>query len=408
MRKIQIPERPDLAEKAAEVGFTFATMHGEPYWDETSAYCFTLDQIETDLEAPATELHAMSREAVDRITASEELMARMGIPAPHMDLIADSWARNEPEIYGRMDLAYDGTGPAKLLEYNADTPTSLYESAAFQWQWLEDQIAAGHLPEGSDQFNGIHEALVERFRDLFAPDTDIHFTAAADNPEDYATVESMAWAAREAGMGAHFSDLAALGVSADGQFLDADSRVIGTLFKLYPWEDMLADDYARHIAGSGCMFLEPAWKAVVSNKGLLPVLWQMFENHPNLLPAFFADDVAPALVDGGRPDPSVAPAFDRVGGLLRRAHVVKPIFSREGAGVTIVEDGEVTEASEARDYDHHPRIVQAYHPLPEFDGFRPVIGAWIAGHACAGIGIREDRARITQDLSRFKPHVIAA
>lgn len=408
MRKIQIPERPDLAEKAAEVGFTFATMHGEPYWDETSAYCFTLDQIETDLEAPATELHAMSREAVDRIVASEELMARMGIPAPHMDLIADSWARNEPEIYGRMDLAYDGTGPAKLLEYNADTPTSLYESAAFQWQWLEDQIAAGHLPQGSDQFNGIHEALVERFRDLFAPDTDIHFTAAADNPEDYATVESMAWAAREAGMGAHFSDLAALGVSADGQFLDADSRVIGTLFKLYPWEDLLADDYARHIAGSGCMFLEPAWKAVVSNKGLLPVLWQMFENHPNLLPTFFADDVAPALVDGGRPDPSVAPAFDRVGGLLRRAHVVKPIFSREGAGVTIVEDGKVTEASEARDYDHHPRIVQAYHPLPEFDGFRPVIGAWIAGHACAGIGIREDRARITQDLSRFKPHFIAA
>ncbi|RJL07137.1 glutathionylspermidine synthase family protein [Paracoccus aestuarii] len=408
MRKIQIPERPDLAEKAAEVGFTFATMHGEPYWDETSAYCFTLDQIETDLEAPATELHAMSREAVDRIVASEALMARMGIPAPHMDLIADSWARNEPEIYGRMDLAYDGTGPAKLLEYNADTPTSLYESAAFQWQWLEDQIAAGHLPQGSDQFNGIHEALVERFRDLFAPDTDIHFTAAADNPEDYATVESMAWAAREAGMGAHFSDLAALGVSADGQFLDADSRVIGTLFKLYPWEDLLADDYARHIAGSGCMFLEPAWKAVVSNKGLLPVLWQMFENHPNLLPAFFADDVAPALVDGGRPDPSVAPAFDRVGGPLRRAHVVKPIFSREGAGVTIVEDGEVTEASEARDYDRHARIVQAYHPLPEFDGFRPVIGAWIAGHDCVGIGIREDRARITQDLSRFKPHVIAA
>lgn len=35
-------------------------------------------------------------------------------------------------LYGRMDLAYDGQGWAKLLEYNADTPTSFYESTAFQ------------------------------------------------------------------------------------------------------------------------------------------------------------------------------------------------------------------------------------------------------------------------------------
>ncbi|WP_410216694.1 glutathionylspermidine synthase family protein [Paracoccus sp. (in: a-proteobacteria)] len=407
MQKITLPERPDLAEKAAEVGFTFAHMHGEPYWDETSAYRFSLAQIEEDIEGPATDLHAMTREAVDQIVASEALMAKLGIPPAHFGLIADSWARNEPEVYGRMDLAYDGNGPAKLLEYNADTPTSLYESAAFQWQWLEDQLEANALPQGADQFNGIHEALVERFRDLFAPDTDIHFTAVADNAEDYATVESMAWAAREAGMGAHYSDLDKLGVSRKGQFLDAEDRVIGTLFKLYPWEDLLVDDYARHIKGSGCMFLEPAWKAVVSNKGLLPVLWQMFPDHPNLLPAFFADDVADALVANGRPVPDVAAAFDRVADQFRRAHVVKPIFSREGASVSIVEGGEVTETSPNTDYDRHPRIVQAYHPLPEFEGFRPVLGAWIVGHSCVGLGLREDRGRITQDLSRFKPHFIA-
>nr|WP_111299503.1 glutathionylspermidine synthase family protein [Paracoccus saliphilus] len=407
MQKISLPPRPDLAEKAAEVGFTFAHMHGEPYWDETSAYRFTLEQIETDIEDPATDLHAMTREAVDEIVASEALMGKLGIPPAHFGLIADSWSRNEPEIYGRMDLAYDGKGPAKLLEYNADTPTSLYESAAFQWQWLEDQLEAGVLPQGADQFNGIHEALVERFRELFTPDTDIHFTAVAGNPEDYATVESMAWAAREAGMGAHYSDLDKLAVSKDGQFLDAEDRVIGTLFKLYPWEDLLADDFARHIAKSGCMFLEPAWKAVVSNKGLLPVLWRMFPGHPNLLPAFFADDVADALVGGGRAVPEAAAAFDRVAGQFRTAHVVKPIFSREGASVAIVEGGEVTETSPNTDYDHHPRIVQAYHALPEFDGFRPVVGAWIVGRSCAGIGLREDRGRITQDLSRFKPHFIA-
>ena len=324
MQKITLPERPHWRDTAKEVGFTFADMHGEPYWDESSAYRFTLRQIEDDIEDPSTDLHNMCRDAVAEIVQSQEMMERLGIPDQHRDLVADSWRRNEPEIYGRLDLAYDGKGPAKLLEYNADTPTSLYESAAFQWQWLEDQLAAGVLPRGADQFNGIHEALVERFRALFDRNTDIHFTAVADNPEDYATVEAMAWAAREAGMGAHYSDLDKLGVTKQGQFVDAEDRVIGTLFKLYPWEDLLRDDYARHIQGSGCLFLEPAWKALVSNKGILPVLWQMFEGHPNLLPAFFADDVADALVAGGRAVPAVADAFGRVTSIRASCRPMRP------------------------------------------------------------------------------------
>ena len=76
--------------------------------------------------------------------------------------------------------------------------------------------------------------------------------------------------------------------------------------------------------------------------------------------------------------------------------------------MAIVEAGAVTEQSQNTDYAEHPRILQAYAPLPEFDGFRPVIGAWIIGQSCAGIGLREDRSRITQDLSRFKPHYIKA
>ena len=405
MQKISLPERPDWRDTAREAGFTFADMHGEPYWDETSAYRFSLRQIEDDIEEPSTDLHNMCRDAVAEIVGSQEMMDRLGIPAAHRDLIADSWRRNEPEIYGRLDLAYDGKGPAKLLEYNADTPTSLYESAAFQWQWLEDQLAAGVLPGGADQFNAIHEALVERFRALFDPKTDIHFTAVADNPEDYATVEAMAWAAREAGMGAHYSDLDKLGVTRDGQFVDDQDRVIGTLFKLYPWEDLLRDDYARHIQGSGCLFLEPAWKALVSNKGILPVLWQMFPGHPNLLPAFFLADVAEALT-GGVAAPAVAAAFDAARDELARGHVLKPIFSREGAGVSIWEQGREVARTGDDSYSHHPMIVQGLAPLPDFGGFHPVLGAWIIGETCVGLGLREDKSRITHNLSRFKPHFI--
>ncbi len=406
MHKQDLPERADWRAKAEEQGFTFADMHGEPYWEESSAYQFSLAQVENDIEDPVTELHAMVREAVAQIVVSEDLMRRMGIPRPYWDMVERSWAEGEPELYGRMDLVYDGSDPAKLLEYNGDTPTSLYESAAFQWQWLEDQIAAGVLQPGDDQFNGVHEALVERFAEILAPGTEVHFAAVAGNPEDYATVEALAWAARAAGLGAHYTDLDKIALSTEGQFLDGEDRVIGTLFKLYPWEDLLRDEFAAHVGPSGCRFIEPAWKAVVSNKALLPVLWQMFEGHPNLLPAFFEDDVAAALAGSGHPAGAVAEAFDRARDTLARGHVVKPIFSREGASVSIIEGGRVTETASDRTYDDHPRIVQAYQPLPVMGGFRPVIGAWVVGQSCVGMGLREDRARITQNLSRFKPHFI--
>ena len=407
MQRVELAERPHWRDHAKEVGFSFADMHGEPYWDETSVYAFSLDQIENDIEDPATALHGMCREAVDHILASEELLDKLAIPEAHRDLIANSWKQGDPEIYGRFDLAYDGQGPAKLLEYNADTPTSLYESASFQWQWLEDQLEAGNLPEGADQFNGIHEALVARFADVFEPDSDLHFTAVAGNPEDYGTVEAMGWAAREAGLGAHYCDLDKIALSDDGQFLDDEDRRIAVLFKLYPWEDLLRDDYADHIEGSGCLFLEPAWKALLSNKGLLPVLWEMFEDHPNLLPAFFEQDVGEAMAGRGSVTGRAADAFDRARAGLARAHVRKPILSREGASVEIVKSGQIIESASNTAYAEHARILQAYAPLPQLDGMRPVVGAWIIGQTCAGIGLREDRSRITQDLSRFKPHYIA-
>ncbi|MFD2739993.1 glutathionylspermidine synthase family protein [Sulfitobacter aestuarii] len=406
MQKVSLPERPGWRDEAEELGFTFADMHGEPYWDESSAYQFSLRQVEEDIEDPATELHGMCREAVAAILAEESLMARMGIPEQHWDLVSESWQGEHPEIYGRFDLAYDGKSPAKLLEYNADTPTSLYESASFQWGWLEGQIAAGVLRAQDDQFNGIHEALIERFRDLFMPDSDLHFAAAAGNVEDYATVEAMGWAAREAGLGAHYTDLDQIALSTEGQFLDSEDRVIATLFKLYPWEDLLRDEYADHVRNADCLMLEPAWKALLSNKALLPVLWQMFEGHPNLLPAFFEADVGAALAGSGSVADPVAEAFGRAEAVLARGHVSKPLFSREGAAISIVENGETSESTAVGEYGGYPQILQAYAPLPEFDGFRPVIGAWVVGESCVGMGIREDRSRITQDLSRFKPHFI--
>jgi glutathionylspermidine synthase len=395
MQRIPFDERPDWRVRAEHLGFHFHTMYGAPYWDESSAYAFTLEQVESDIEEPSARLHAMCLEAVDKIVGSEELMERLSIPPHHRDFIAQSWRASEPELYGRLDLAYDGHGPVKLLEYNADTPTSLYEAASFQWTWLEDLISAGALPTGADQFNMIHEAMVARFAEILTQGADLHFTSAQGVEEDFATVEYMAWSAKEAGLVAHYVALEQIGLAETGQFADAEDRVIGTLFKLYPWEDLLRDPFAEHLVTSTCRFIEPPWKALVSNKGILPVLWRLFEGHSNLLPAFFTDEIAA----GGA-------HVERAREKLERGSVTKPIFSREGASIRIEEAGRETEVSVNRHYDSHPMIVQAYAPLPVFNGQRPVIGAWIVGRDCVGLGVREDASRITQDMSRFKPHFI--
>jgi glutathionylspermidine synthase len=397
MKRIHLGARPDLVQKAEAAGFTFHAMYGEPYWDEDTVYEFTLAQVENDIEDPATELHEMCRQAADHIVASEELMERLAIPRAHWHLVAESWQSDQPELYGRFDLIYDGHDPAKMIEYNADTPTALFESASFQWTWFEDMVASGALPPDSDQFNGIFEALTARFKHIFPRDTNIHFTAIETLVEDYATVEMMAYAARAADMGAHFVNLEQIGITPAGQFSDAEARVIGKLFKLYPWEDLLRDDFAAHLATAQCKFIEPAWKAVVSNKGLLPVLWRLFEGHPNLLPSFFADEIAAG-----------SDAVTRAQDALARGTVTKPIFGREGASVAIMRGNEMIEASTEQDYADHPMIVQAYAEMPVFDGYRPIIGAWIVGKTCVGMGLREDRSRITQNLSRFKPHYIRA
>lgn len=395
MHRIDLPERPDWRQQAENLGFLFHTMHGQPYWDESSAFGFSLAQVERDIEEPAGRLHRLCLEAVAEVAASEELMARLGVPEPMMDFVRASWERAEPCLYGRFDLSYGGTGPAKLLEYNADTPTSLYETAAFQWLWLEQLLERGDLPHTADQFNEVHEALVARFRLLFGTGENVHFASVEGSAEDFATVEYLAWAANEAGLVPHYTPVEKIALTRDGHFADDADRVIGTLFKLYPWEDMLRDDFASALPGCGCRFLEPPWKALASNKGLLPILWRLFEGDPNLLPAFFADE----LEAGGA-------RVERARGALERGYVEKPIFSREGASIRIIENGVEIAASARRDYDVHDRIVQAYAPLPVFGGSRVVVGAWMVGDICAGMGLREDNDLITQDLSRFKPHVI--
>jgi glutathionylspermidine synthase len=133
MQRIVCHERDDWRLTADETGFDFHTINGERYWDERAYYAFTLAQIESQIEEPTGEIDAMCLELAGRAVDDERMLRRLKIPEKFWPLISESWHNDESSLYGRLDLSFDGRAPAKLLEYNADTPTSIFESAVFQW-----------------------------------------------------------------------------------------------------------------------------------------------------------------------------------------------------------------------------------------------------------------------------------
>ncbi|NAJ38503.1 glutathionylspermidine synthase family protein, partial [Escherichia coli] len=234
MERVSITERPDWREKAHEYGFNFHTMYGEPYWCEDAYYKLTLAQVEK-LEEVTAELHQMCLKVVEKVIASDELMTKFRIPKHTWSFVRQSWLTHQPSLYSRLDLAWDGTGEPKLLENNADTPTSLYEAAFFQWIWLEDQLNAGNLPEGSDQFNSLQEKLIDRFvelREQYGFQL-LHLTCCRDTVEDRGTIQYLQDCATEAEIATEFLYIDDIGLGEKGQFTDLQDQVISNLFKLY-------------------------------------------------------------------------------------------------------------------------------------------------------------------------------
>jgi len=384
MHRIPVVQRPGLKETAREHGYEFRAGDGIPYWDETAYYRFTLSQIEGDLEKPAEEIDAMCFQLLDQSLSDETVYQRLSIPEAYWDYVADSWRNREKDLLGRLDFSYDGAGDAKLLEYNADTPTTLYESAVFQWVWLEEAMAAGLIPQSCDQSAQIHEYLVEAFRGMGIEGL-LHLACLRDIEDDRETVEYLEECAQEAGLETKFLDMKDIGIDAAGRFTDLEDRVTTTLFKLYPWEWIMEEEFGRYLVSSGVHFLEPPWKAVLSNKGLLPLLWESFEGHPNLLPAYFE--------------------WDARAQALSASYVRKPLLSRQGSNIEIVGDGLALSLSDGP-YGKEGHIVQALHQLPEFDGKFPLVGCWMVAGQPAGLSIRESQTLVTDGDANFVPHII--
>lgn len=406
MRRVDgLAPRPGWERTVRDEGLTYALTERPDgrrfsYWNETAAYVFSPDEV-AELESVTDELHRMCAEAARYLATGA--LGTLGLSEAAFELAQHSLRLREPSIYGRFDLAWDGTGPPKMLELNGDTPTGLVEGAICQWSRMEALFPGlGEDHPEFDQLNGLWPMLVDRWRQRlpYSVTKTLHvaYTREEESGEDAANAAVLANTAVEAGYRAvllpvedvRYDTRSRGWVHATG---DVDHPVvvgpIEEIFALHPWEHMVDDGPGAFVLEDPTLmhhWYEPAWKMFQSNKLLLVALWRCFPGHENLLAA--------------HPD----------GPGELREWVRKPVFGREGDGIEL-------HARDLRIRSEHPHdspldVWQAYTPVRNFPGSdgapnHPVIGSWVVGEAgAAGIGIRESDGPLTDYYCRFVPNVI--
>ena len=373
MKRIKITPRHDYQTKIKDLGFYF----NEDYWIENAYYSFTEKEIEV-IEDASNECYKMYVDAVQHII-DNDLFSKLHIPSYIIPALKDSWNRDDLSLYGRFDFAMKD-GVPKLLEFNADTPTSLLEASVIQWHWKEE------LFPKNDQFNSIHESLVESWSQISSHygirDKRVYFASIQDAVEDETTVLYLSSTAAEAGLNTSSFDISELVYdSEDKCFLTpCHQEVVNYLFKLYPYEWMFEEEFGKYLDTDKIKLFEPLWKAIMSNKYILKVLSDLFPNSPYILkcndfPLYTGD------------------------------YCKKPIYSREGANVELVKDRRTVEQTSG-DYGAEGYIYQELVEIEPQDGMYPVIGSWIVGGEACGMGIRENVSRISDNMSYFIPHII--
>src|SRR5439155_437017 len=136
MQRITSKPRENWQATVESQGFHFHTLDEQPYWDESVYYRFTSAQID-QIEKATYALNDVCLKAVEHVVQNN-LFERFAIPPAFVEYVKNSWEHDEATVYGRFDLSYDGTSEPKMLEFNADTPTSLLEASVIQWHWMQD------------------------------------------------------------------------------------------------------------------------------------------------------------------------------------------------------------------------------------------------------------------------------
>jgi len=352
-----------------------------------------ISELEAEAYYEATnELYDMYVEAAEHVVENN-LFHEIGIPFNLVDVIKESWENDVHwHLYGRFDLAggIDGN-PIKLLEFNADTPTALFETAIVQWAMLKQTGL-----EESSQFNATYEALINNFKRLVTLEEDVStfeerydewrflFTSVRGNSEEENTVRLLQHIATEAGFETEFAFMDDVEFDDEGIYYQEQSYELW--FKLIPWEDIALEEsdlamlLTNIIKNQKAIIFNPAYTLLFQSKGLLKILWDLYPNHPLLLETSFEP-------------------------LTARKQVEKPIFGREGGSVTIIDENNHKVEAVDGDYDSHKMVYQAYTELPtDNEGQSYQAGVFYAYEAC-GLGFRKG-GKILDNMSKFVGHIV--
>ncbi|MBK8040139.1 MAG: glutathionylspermidine synthase family protein [Verrucomicrobiaceae bacterium] len=372
MRRITVSERPGWKTLIENQGCGWHSLDDICSWNETVAYVLTSQEVE-ELKERAEEVHQMYLKAVAHVV-SEALWQRLGISADSVDILRSSYERGEWSLTGRFDFMMDAAGEMKLIEYNPDAALTLVETMVIQHEWRK-----AHMP-GMKQWNDLRQSLVEAWRG--SGFQHVHCAWRPRHIEVAGTAHLMADIIREAGLKATLMALHCLGWNPHTQaFVDMDDQEVECCWKVYPWDWMLAERFAPHVRGARCRFVEPAWRHLLSSKAMLAVLWELFPDHPALLPCFEADE------------------------LRSGSWVSKPIFGREGHNIVIRRESVVLQQT-GGEFTGQRQIHQRMAESPRFDGYVPQFGVWMVADKAVALGMREELNHIIEGHSLFTPHVV--
>lgn len=372
MKRIQPACRADWKTRVEQQGLVWHSDGGREAWNEQAAYLLSPTEIQRLCQA-ARELAEIYHQAAEHIVKNN-LWSQIGLQKHEADLLASSWERNEWSLHGRFDFLLGGEGCPKLLEYNAETALSLVETAVIQKHWLAEVMP------GYEQFNRLEEALVQAWRE--SGFTHVHCAWRPRHAEVEGTVRYMADLIRKAGMQATMLPLHRIGWnSRSGRFVDQDGTPISHCYKLYPWEWMLREPFAKRVEASGCAFIEPPWRLLQGSKGILCVLSDLFGDHPSVVECRTSPE-------------KLGPSF-----------VSKPLFGHEGHNVAIHHNGAVTE-SLSGEYGDEPNVYQAFVESLRCEGFLPQFGVWMVRNEPVAICVRETSGSIISADSAFVPHAV--
>ncbi len=375
-----------------EIGFSWHTDADGSQYVADELVQITAEEAEAYYTA-ANELYDMYVEAAEHVIEND-LFFELGIPFNLVETIKKSWENDVHwHLYGRFDLAggIDGK-PIKLIEFNADTPTGLFETAIVQWALLK----ANGMDEAK-QFNRVYESISENFKRLITlfDDTSkfeeyyegwrILFSCIEGNDEDEVTTRLLKRMAEDAGFLTGFSFLDEV-LFDNESICDKEKQEYEYWFKLFPWEDIAIEEgelaliLQNILESQSAIILNPAYTLLFQSKGMLKVLYELFPDSPYLLES------------GDMP-------------LEGKAYVEKKVFGREGANTTFVNaDGSIAAQTDG-EYAHYKSIFQEAVEFPrDEDGNYYQAGVFFAYEAC-GLGYRRG-GRILDNMSKFVGHVI--